>query len=436
MDYDKIERIEKGVKAVFDNYELFFLRERIRKYESREREIAGVEMKEEAGIAIRAVKEGRMVFSYTFDQGEDAAASLTANASAILPFLEEDKDRVFPEVTGPYEEMEIFDSRGLATDDREKAALLMDMERTILDYDARIKTTRNCELQETEIESMVLSSSGVRAEAKKTIYTLMGMCVAREEDEASWFDWTWAHSLRELDGNTLGTAIARRAVSLLSSRQIDTGVYDGILTPGAACDLLDILADSFLAENLYKKKTRLADKAGTKCFSSLISITDSGLTGMGSFPFDGEGVPSRANPVVTDGVFNEFLYDTYYGRKFGKPSTGNAARGGVKDPPTSAPRGLFVEKGRDDLTNSTLDGVVIAELMGTHTANPITGDFSLGATGFLKKGGSTTPFTGVILSGNLFELLSNIKGVGTDLTFYGSHGSPTLYVEGLKISGI
>ena len=435
MDYDKIERIEKGVKTVFDNYELFFLRQRIKKYESREKEIAGVEMKEETGVAMRAVKDGRMVFSYTFDEGEDAAASLTGNASAILPFLEEDKDRVFPEKAGSYQEMEIYDRQGLTTDDREKAALLIDMERTILDYDKRIATTRNCELQETEIESMVLNSSGLRAEAKKTIYTLMGMCVAREEDEASWFDWTWADSLQGLDGSALGTAIARRAVSLLSSRQIDTGIYEGVFTPGAACDLLDILADSFLAENLYKKKTRLADKAGVKCFSSLISIVDSGLTGMGSFPFDGEGVPSGVNRVVTDGVFNEFLYDTYYGRKLGHPSTGNAARSGVKDPPTPAPRGLFIEKGKDELSDSSLDGVVIAELMGTHTANPITGDFSLGATGFLKKGGSTTPFTGVILSGNLFELLNNIRGVGTDLTFYGTHGSPSLYIEGLKISG-
>jgi PmbA protein len=312
----------------------------------------------------------------------------------------------------------------------------MDMERTILEYDSKIKTTRNCELQETEIESVILNSTGLRAEAKRTLYTLMAMCVARDEDEASWFDWSWADSLRGLDGMALGKIIAQRAVSLLSSKQIDTGVYEGILTPGASCDLLDILASSFLAENLYKKKTRLAEKPGTKCFSPLLSITDSGLTGMGSFPFDGEGVPSRVNHVVTEGIFNGFLYDGYYGRKFGKPSTGNAERTGIKDPPASAPRGFFIEKGKDDLNDPALDGVVIAELMGTHTANPITGDFSLGATGYLKKGGSTTPFTGVILSGNLFELLNNVKGVGTDLTFYGTHGSPTLYVEGLKISGI
>ncbi|MDR2018325.1 MAG: TldD/PmbA family protein [Syntrophobacterales bacterium] len=436
MNHEEIKRIEKGVKAAFDDYELFFLKEKIKKYESREKEIASAEIKEETGVAMRAVKGGRMVFSYTFDEGKEAIASLTSNTATILPFLEEDRDRVFPEMTVPCQESEIYDSKGLSTDDREKVALLMDMERTILEHDARIKTTRNCELQETEIETVILNSRGVRAEAKKTLYTLMAMCVAKDADEASWFDWSWAHSLRALDGASLGRTIAGRAVSLLSSKQINTGIYEGILTPGASCDLLDILASSFLAENLYKKKTRLADKEGKRCFSPLVSITDSGLTGMGTFPFDGEGTTSRVNPVVTEGILNGFLYDTYYGRKFGKPSTGNSVRSGLKDPPASAPRGFHIMKGKHDLNDRPLEGVIIAELMGTHTANPITGDFSLGATGYLKKNGSTTPFTGVILSGNLFELLTNVKGVGTDLTFYGAHGSPSLYVENLKISGI
>ena len=139
--------------------------------------------------------------------------------------------------------------------------------------------------------------------------------------------------------------------------------------------------------------------------------------------------------MVRNGYFETFLYDGYYGRKLGKPSTANASRSGIKEPPSCAPQGLFIEKGRKDLDREALDGVVIAELMGTHTANPITGDFSLGATGYLQKNGSTMPFSGVILSGNLFEVLNSVIGVGRDLKFYGTHGSPSLYVEGLKISG-
>ena len=73
--------------------------------------------------------------------------------------------------------------------------------------------------------------------------------------------------------------------------------------------------------------------------------------------------------------------------------------------------------------------------MGTHTANAVTGDFSLGAIGHVCRNGRKTPFKGVILSGNIFELLNNVKETGNDLKFYGAYGSPSLFIEGLRISG-
>ena len=81
------------------------------------------------------------------------------------------------------------------------------------------------------------------------------------------------------------------------------------------------------------------------------------------------------------------------------------------------------------------DGIIIEELMGTHTANPITGDFSLGAVGHLLKGGNKIPFKGVIFSGNIFDLLNNVQAIGNDLKFYGTCGSPSLLIQGMKISG-
>jgi PmbA protein len=87
------------------------------------------------------------------------------------------------------------------------------------------------------------------------------------------------------------------------------------------------------------------------------------------------------------------------------------------------------------VAGSFQDGIIIEELMGTHTANAVTGDFSVGALGHICKNGERRPFKGVILSGNAFELLKNVKAVGNDLTFYGGFGSPSIYITGLKISG-
>jgi PmbA protein len=313
--------------------------------------------------------------------------------------------------------------------------MLIGMERAIIDYDKRIVVTRNCELQEADIQINIMNSNGLTAKSSKTLYMLSAMAVAKDGDEVSWYDWLWSNRLNEIDAEVFGINTAQKTVSFLSSEQIETGIYDGILTPQASSDMLGILAGSFLSENLYKDKTMLKDRMGTKCFSEIINIKDSGMHGTDSFPFDGEGVPSCENIVVKNGYFNTFLYDGYYGRKYNVPSTGNCERGGVKEPPRCAPRGFFIEKGEGDITGVLSNGVIIEELMGTHTANPVTGDFSLGAIGYLCRNGSKKPFKGIIFSGNVFEMLNNVKEIGNDLRFYGTCGSPSLYIEGLKISG-
>jgi len=433
MDYSKIaERIDSS----FDSWELFFLNEKTKKYECREKELYGVELKEEDGTALRGIKDGRMVFTYTYENSDETADILLENAKALLPFMEKDADAGFPEKYEGYGKLDIYDNAGLACDDGYKTELLIDMEKTILDFDKRIVVTRNCELQESDIHVMMINSNGLRAASKKTLFTLFAMAVAKGDDEVSWYDWLWDHAFTNINAKTFGAEVAQKTISFLSSTQIDTGIYEGILTPQASCDMLEMLSQSFLGENLYKDKTKLKGKENTKCFSEIINIRDSGLKGMDSFPFDGEGIPSGEQHIVKNGCFTAFLYDSYYGHKFGLSSTGNSVRWGIKEPPKCAPRCLFIEKGQRDISRLMTNGVIIEELMGTHTANPITGDFSLGAVGYLCRNGKKSPFNGVIFSGNIFELLNNVKETGNDVRFYGTCGSPSLYVEEIKISGI
>lgn len=419
----------------FDSCELFFLKEKTKKFESRDRDLFGVNINEEEGVALRGIKDGKMVFSFTFEKGGKAADDLLENARTLIPFVEADEGAILPGKYPEYPTVDLFDNAGLTTNDEEKTSRLVKMESLILEYDKRIATTRNCELQEASIEVELVNSHGLNVYGKKTVYSLFALCVAKDEDEVSWYDWAWSHSLSGIDMEALGKNIAQKTISFLGSIQIDTGTYDAILTPQASCEILGILAGSFLAESLYKNKTRLKDRVGEKCFAETVNIIDSGLEGIGAFPFDGEGVPSRENIIVENGVFKSFLYNTYYGKKFGMSSTGNAARFGLKDPPVCGRRGLYFQNGSVDVYSHLNDGVIIEELMGTHTANTITGDFSLGAVGHLVKAGKKFPFKGVIFSGNIFELLDSVQNVGNDITFYGTCGSPSLLVKGLRISG-
>ena len=428
--------LQEKLGSLFDHFEVCILKEASRKYEAGNKEIAGVEFREEEGIALRAIKDHAMIFSYTFEKGEAAVQALLENARILLPFADRDEDYAFPEPFAGYPRIDgLYDEKGRGEKEDVKTSMVLEMEKTILDFDNRIVTTRNCELNEMEVEVALVNSKGLEATVKKTLYMLGGLAVAAEGEEVSWYDWSWNHSLAALDGKTLGRKIAEKVISLLSPQAITTGVYNGLLTPGAACEILGVLSPSFLSESLHKNKTWLKDKVGQACFSPLLTITDSGLEGMGSLPFDGEGVPSRENLLVKGGRFEGFLYDVHYGKKFGKPSTGNSVRAGIKELPRCGPRGMFIKGGYEDLNSSFSDGVVIEDLMGTHTANAVTGDFSLGATGYLCIKGDKIPFKGVMFSGNVFELLKNVRGIGKDLTFYGAFGSPSLFIEGLKISG-
>ncbi|HOW55902.1 MAG TPA: TldD/PmbA family protein [Syntrophorhabdaceae bacterium] len=432
---DLINMVMEKLSGRFDEYELFYLNEREKKIEARDGGVSAVEMKEEEGCALRAVKDARPVFAYTYDR-DDPAGKLIANVEVLLPVVEKDESYILPKAYARYQQSDLFDTKCLAVSDDEKKALAIDVEKTIREYDKRIVAVRNCEFQQIELEAAIESSKGVRARAVKTIFLCSALAVAKQDDEeVSWYDWRWSHYLAGVDSKKMGIDIAEKAVSMLFAKQIPTGTYEGILTPRASADLLGILSESFLAENLFKDKTRLKGKEGASCFAQAVTVTDSGMEGLDAFPFDGEGVPSGNNVVIDRGVFRTFLYDVYFANKLGKASTGNSVRGGLKSPPKCGSRGMAIKTGSSDIRRTMTNGIVIEELMGTHTANAITGDFSVGAVGFIYRSGTKEPFQGVMFSGNVFDLFNNIKEAGTDITYYGSFGSPSLYVEGLKISG-
>jgi len=150
-------------------------------------------------------------------------------------------------------------------------------------------------------------------------------------------------------------------------------------------------------------------------------------------------VPHRDTALITEGVLEAFLYDSYWGKRMGAPSTGNAVRGGVKGPPRMGVHNLCIQPGEaspETLVAGVERGVLITDVMGMHTANPISGDFSVGAAGFYLEGGKVRyPVKGIALAGNLLELFRGVDLVGNDLRFFGSAGSPSLRISELDVSG-
>ncbi|MCX7857635.1 MAG: TldD/PmbA family protein [Deltaproteobacteria bacterium] len=432
-----LEGIKKLVEKEFDAYEIFYIKETTKKIESRECEISGFEIKEEEGIALRAIKGNKMAFSYTFSLDKSGIEQLIKDIKEILPYKDEDDSYGFPDKRGDeeYPDLNVYDGEGQEVSMGEKVSMLIEMERT-LRKDGRIVATRHCELNEAVFSVQIINSNGLSLSGKKTLYTLSGLAVAKDIEEVSWYDYIWSHRFKDIRFLEFAEKVREKAISFLSAKKIETGIYNGILSNRVVCDLLNVLSASFLAENLYKEKTKLKGKINTRCFSECINIKHSGNLGPLAFPFDGEGFPSRENDVVKSGYFKTFLYDYYYARKFGTSSTGNCVRSGIMDMPKCGVRGIYIEEGEEPLPELEEGEIVLEDLIGTHTANSVTGEFSLGTSGFIKKKGQLIPFHGVMISGNVFEIFEKVKGVGRDLRFYGNYASPSLFVEGLRISGV
>ena len=128
-----------------------------------------------------------------------------------------------------------------------------------------------------------------------------------------------------------------------------------------------------------------------------------------------------------------------YGAKMGMPSTGNSARGGVRGMPHLGVSNFFIENGStsaEGLLSGISRGMLLTGLIGMHTANPVSGDFSVGATGFLVEDGrDTVPVKGVAIAGNVLDIFADVEMVGVDLRFYSSVGALSLRIASLDISG-
>jgi PmbA protein len=158
---------------------------------------------------------------------------------------------------------------------------------------------------------------------------------------------------------------------------------------------------------------------------------------LGSRPFDGEGVRARKNTLVEQGVFEQFLFDSYYARRTGRRTTGSASRTG--DAITIGGGNLMFEAGAtpvSDIIASVHDGLYLTDLMG-FGVNMTTGDFSRGAAGvWIENGEMTYPVTEINVSGNLKEMLHSIDAVGDDLLWLAGTAAPTIRMGRLTVSGL
>ena len=194
-----------------------------------------------------------------------------------------------------------------------------------------------------------------------------------------------------------------------------------------------------IGSSFYRKSRYLLDREGDRIASDLVTVIDDPLIvrGPGSRPFDGDGLATRKNPIVSKGILEPVLCDTYSARKLGRASTGSAGRsvGGSPSPTTS---NFVMEAGQgshEDIVGDTQSGLLVMSMMG-FGFNPVTGDFSRGASGFwIENGKIAFPVSEVTISANFDDLLKSIDRVGADVDTRSSTMVPTIRVSKMTVAG-
>lgn len=435
--------IEATIEYGAEKAEVYIIRARSISVESKNQEIDSLDTSSDFGYSLRVIRDGRPGFSYSTSQSDwrsvvedalDTARFTERNLSIDIaePLEDEDIDTYDPEVASA-DGSRVFECARIVEDEAFRT-------------DPRIKKIRKSEVSFSETEVLISNSRSLLKSYRSTAVTVQLMLAAESNGEAQ-MGWGYESGrfLSSVDFKRVGQEAALRAVRLLGAKRAETTKGLVLLESSVASELLGILSASFSSENVQKGKSMLINKRDEKVFSELICIIDNPLLNeyMGSRPFDAEGIPSRKNTIVDRGILKGFLYNIYTANREKTSSTGNAIRSGIQSPPSVGISNFYIESSStehvrpyQELVEGIDRGLIVTEAMGMHTANPITGEFSVGVTGlWVKNGKIEHPVKEAAISGNIMELLNRVVGFSDRVRFYGRVGSPDILIEGVDISG-
>lgn len=408
----------------------------------REGRVETLKLAEDRGLSVRVLRGGRTGFAYTTNLSPAGVEEVARQAVFNSENTAVDAYNRLPVPGKSYPELDLYDHRiGKATVE-EKIAMAKAMEEAARAYDPRVKVIESSAYQDGEVTVALVNSLGIAKHYRGAYCGIyLSLAAGEGEDSQTGFDLNYSLNYACLNPAETGQEAARRAVRMLGARPVETKRATVILDPYVATGFLGLIGPALTGEAVQKGRSLFAGKAGSAVAAETITIIDNGARpgGIASAPFDGEGVPTSRTVLVQDGVLQGFLHNTYTAAKDGVQSTGNGVRGSFKEAPEVGVTNFYIAGGAvhpEQLIKGIRDGFYVTEVMGMHTANPISGDFSVGVAGILIENGELTrPVRGAAMGGNILELLKNIDGVGNDLRFYGGKGSPTLRITGMTISG-
>lgn len=423
-------------KAGADETEIYCIRGRSVTIDIQKDEIDLAKESLVSGIGIRAIVKGAVGFSSTNEPSRAEEACILAVKSARVR-------KGDPEWSGLPEKKESPAVRDIL----DRRLVNIDIE-SCIEYTARMiegaksvpsvsPTSGN--FMSLNSTTLILNSNGVEVKEEGTFVnaSIDTATKGAEMSTGSEFD---ASRMLDIDFYKIGEGAALLASMSQNGVRAGTGDMTVLLEPLAFSDILEnTFLPSLNADNVQKGRSALIGKMGSIIADEKLSLIDDGTLsgGLGTASTDDEGTPSRKNELVKNGTLTSFIYDCYTAGKEKRESTGNAVRGSFTSTPSISIRNLIVDYSRSDITSETREGVIVNSVIGAHTANPISGDFSVEARNsfLIREGDVASPIKSMMISGNIFDLLKNIDGAGKNIRRVGNTLTPTMRVSKMKVIG-
>jgi PmbA protein len=397
------------------------------------------------GVGVRAFVGARSGYSYGTDLSDGGVVEVAEAARRAAEVADEDEYGGLPDDSGtaPVSDLASPELAGWSTE--RKVELALAVERAARAREG-VTQVENAVYSDAEGSVALTNSRGFAAGYSATQAWAYASAFAGEGAELmTGLGVGLGRDPAALDPEAIGGEAAERALALVGARQPQSRRCPVVLDAFVAASFIGFIGAMLLAEAVQRGRSLFAGREGEHVADPALAVVDDGTDpeGPASAPFDGEGSPTRRTALLEDGRLLTFLFDARTARRGGRASTGSATRRSYRSPPSVGTTNLIVEPGADDfdgLVRLAGDGLYVTDVAGLHAGvNPVSGTFSVGASGRLIESGQlTAPVRELTIASDLVSMLKGVRAVGSEarwVPFGGSVKAPPLLVAEMAVSG-
>jgi PmbA protein len=435
-----LEQAQKG-----EDVEVYVGRVRETEIHAYQGDVESLNSAQSEGIAVRVVVDGRQGFASTGALDDVALKETLEEARDNARFAGVDEFNTIASPDGvPPPDMPIDTGKLAGTPVDRKIEMTLQLERSAANGHPAIRGVESAIYQDEVRATAVATTTGVQAESESAACALIVYVMAGDPADTQTGAWfAVGRHVDELDVDAVAAEAVNRAVRMMGARQPSSRRLTVVLDPVVTASFLGIIGSTLTGEAVLKGYSPFGDRVGEQIGAPSVVVVDDATNpdAFNARRFDAEGLATRRIPLIDGGVLQGFVHNSYTGKRSGQGSTGSAVRADLSRPVAVGCQALSLTPGTstpEEIIASIDNGLFVYEVKGLHSGvNPISGDFSTGASGvIIKDGALAEPVREITIASTMQRMLQDVSAIGNDaIVLPMSAVGLTLAVDDVTMSG-